>query len=121
MLIELALAAVLHTSPTPPSGDGGPQVTVTHTCTDGAKGRVCHTSTRTVTRTGGPVKAAKGAAAKPPVDTVGNTRKASVVSVVPVTMLTGTMLVHLHAMGYDAVGGSISVPTVLLTEVLRMP
>lgn len=67
------------------------------------------------------MKASKGAAAKAPIDTVANTRAASAVSVVPVTMLSGPMLVHLHAMGYDAQGASISVPTVLLTEVLRMP
>lgn len=49
------------------------------------------------------------------------TRAAHDATTMPVTELTGTMLAHLHAMGYDAVGSTITVPTIVLVEVLRMP
>jgi hypothetical protein len=121
MLIELAMMALLHTgSSSSDDGAAPPVVTVTRTCSDGAHGRVCRTSTRTVT--GSRAKRASAKPAKPPVDPT--VVHAAAVSSMTRIYVNTTPVAQVHqyvALGYPDISGVITVPTVVATQVAQMP
>lgn len=119
MILELAMMALLHSSAS--SADDGaapPVVTVTRTCSDGAHGHVCRTSTRTVTGA-----RAKRATAKPaPVSPTVATASASAGLTRIYVVTTPVAQVHQYvALGYAPVAGVITVPTIVATQVAAMP
>lgn len=121
MILELAMMALLHSSAS--SADDGaapPVVTVTRTCSDGAHGHVCRTSTRTVT--GSHAKRAGAKPAKPPVDPA--VVHAAAVSSMTRIYVNTTPVAQVHqyvALGYPDISGVITVPTIVATQVAAMP
>lgn len=71
--------------------------------------------------TGTAAHTAKPRKVKLPTDVAGNTARAAATTTVSAASLPPVQLHRLSVFGYDAVGGMVTVPTIVLAEVLKMP